>query len=384
MIVVVVGPPAAGKSSLVQDRKNDGDVVVDFDLIAQALGADVAHYSSGGPREVAFAARSASIARVLEGIDSDAWIIKTWITPEQIASYADADARFVVLDPGKDEVLARAEADGRGDGTVELIEKWYADVPRIPAEFVLENVKGARMGRRIKASGLELATKSADGVELAEGEFIVYPSTFTREPDCYGDVVARGAFDETIAAWKASGNVLPGLYGHRMDDPDYFVAEAVDMGTDEHGWWVRGRFDLDNPKARQVHRLVKSRRLTQLSFAFDVLDEGRVTLDDGTVANELRRLKVYEFSFVPVGANQDTSVLDVKDAPPETDRESSPVVGDQPPVDGGFFNAKNSSHERGSAKDEEPEAVKSEESSGGEFEGFEARMIRFFELSERN
>ena len=33
---------------------------------------------------------------------------------------------------------------------------------------------------------------------LAEGEFIVYPSTFTREPDAYGDVVAKGAFAETI------------------------------------------------------------------------------------------------------------------------------------------------------------------------------------------
>ena len=37
-------------------------------------------------------------------------------------------------------------------------------------------------------------------------------------------------------------------------------------------------------------------------------------LDDGTKANELRELKVYEASFVPVGANQDTGIVDVKDA----------------------------------------------------------------------
>ena len=37
-----------------------------------------------------------------------------------------------------------------------------------------------------------------------------------------------------------------------------------------------------------------------------------VKLDDGTTANELRRLKLYEVSLVPVGANQDTSVLAVK------------------------------------------------------------------------
>lgn len=147
---------------------------------------------------------------------------------------------------------------------------------------------------------------------LAEGQFIVYPSTFIKEPDSYGDVVAKGAFLDTIAEWKDSGNTLPGLYGHRMDDPDYFVAGALDMGEDDHGWWVKGEFDLDSPKGPQVYRLVKGRRLNQLSFAFDTLDEKSVTLEDGRKANELQRLKVYEFSFVPIGANQDTSVVAVK------------------------------------------------------------------------
>lgn len=149
-----------------------------------------------------------------------------------------------------------------------------------------------------------------DGLE--EGQFIVYPSTFTKEPDSYGDIVAPGAFLEDIAAWKDSGNVLPGLYGHRMDDPDYFVAGAIDSGEDEHGWWVKGEFDLESPKGPQVYRLVKGRRLTQLSFAFDTLDQAPVTLEDGRKANELRKLKTYEFSFVPIGANQDTSVVAVK------------------------------------------------------------------------
>lgn len=154
--------------------------------------------------------------------------------------------------------------------------------------------------------------------DLAEGEFFVYPSTFIRQPDSYGDVVAKGAFLETIERWKAAGiekgHKLPGLFGHRMDDPDYFVAEAIDMGEDDHGWWVRGKFDLENPKAVQVYRLVKGGRLTQLSFAYTVLDERAVALETGAAANELRKLDVIEFSFVPIGANQDTSVEAVKAA----------------------------------------------------------------------
>lgn len=162
----------------------------------------------------------------------------------------------------------------------------------------------------IKTVPLRVKAGPEDG--LSEGEFLVYPSTFTKTPDSYGDVVAPGAFLDDIEAWKASGDVLPGLYGHRLDDPDYFVAGASDMGEDEHGWWVRGQFDMDSPKGPQVYRLVKGKRLRQLSFAYDVLDEGRIELEDGTKANELRKLKVYEFSFVPIGANQDTSVVAVK------------------------------------------------------------------------
>ena len=147
---------------------------------------------------------------------------------------------------------------------------------------------------------------------LKEGEFLVYPSTFTKQPDSYGDIVAPGAFLKTIATWKNSGLTLPGLFGHRMDDPDFWVAGAIDMGEDEHGWWVKGEFDLESPKGKHVYRLVKGRRLNQLSFAYDVIDGAGVELDNGVRAYELRELKVYEFSFVPVGANQDTSVVAVK------------------------------------------------------------------------
>lgn len=161
---------------------------------------------------------------------------------------------------------------------------------------------------------VKVSFKAGPDDGLAEGEFVVYPSTFIREPDAYGDVVAKGAFVDDIARWAESGNVLPGLYGHRMDDPDYFIAAALEMSEDDHGWRVRGAFDLDSPKGPQVYRLVKGKRLNQLSFAYDVLDEGKVELEDGRTANELRKLRVYEFSFVPLGANADTSVVAVKSA----------------------------------------------------------------------
>lgn len=164
----------------------------------------------------------------------------------------------------------------------------------------------------MKTKDVSVSIKAGPDDGLADGEFVVYPSTFTKEPDSYGDIVKAGAFLDTIAEWQASGNTMPGLYGHRMDDPDFFVASAVEMSEDEHGWRIKGAFDMDSPKGPQVYRLVKGRRLNQLSFAYDTIDEGQVELADGTKANELRKLKVFEFSFVPIGANPDTSVVAVK------------------------------------------------------------------------
>lgn len=145
---------------------------------------------------------------------------------------------------------------------------------------------------------------------LKDGEFIVYPSTFTREPDSYGDVVAKGAFADALVQWKESGDVMPGMYLH---DPNQIVAEAIDMGEDDHGWWVKGRFD-DDPHSHRVYKWLKGRRLSSLSFGYQTLEEGKVDLGNGKSANELRKVHPLEFSFLPKGfaANPDTSVVAVK------------------------------------------------------------------------
>lgn len=213
---------------------------------------------------------------------------------------------------------------------------------------------------------------------LGDGEFIVYPSTFIRQPDSYGDVVKAGAFAKGIQRRKEEGIVLPGLFGHRLDDPDFYVAQALDEGEDDHGWWVKGVFDLEDAKAAKVYRLVKGRRLRELSFAYDVIDEGSVTLDGGVKANELRELDVFEFSFVPIGANRDTSVVAVKAAADHliTDIKAGRVLSAKNENElrtaheaiGRVLAALSSESEDDSkasgdvpAKDEEPPAAKSEE-----------------------
>lgn len=147
---------------------------------------------------------------------------------------------------------------------------------------------------------------------LEDGEFEAYASTFSKKPDAYGDVVRPGAFAKTLGEWQDSGQALPILYGHDFRDPFNNLGHVVEAREDPHGLWVRGRLDLENPTAQQVYRLLKGRRLSQLSFAFETIDAAPVTLDDGIQAYELREVKIFEISLVPIGANQETEILAVK------------------------------------------------------------------------
>lgn len=148
---------------------------------------------------------------------------------------------------------------------------------------------------------------------LREGEFTAYASTWTRTPDSYGDVVAKGAFTKTLADWKASGDNIPILYGHNDSDPDYNIGYVKSAVEDDHGLRIVGKLDIDdNEKAAQVYRLLKGRRIRQMSFAYSPEEQTPVKAKDGVMANELRRVSLYEVSIVPMGANQDTSIENVK------------------------------------------------------------------------
>lgn len=171
---------------------------------------------------------------------------------------------------------------------------------------------------QVKAAGGE-KTANPFGGDLLDGDFIAYASTFNDEPDSYGDVVFPGAFTKSLENWRANGafdvdgegSRLPLLFGHRMDDPAFNIGHIVDAKEDEHGLLVWGRIDLDSEKGQAAHRLVKSRRLNQLSFAYDIIEADPHDKDAGL---DLKELDLFEVSLVQLGANRNTSVLAVKAA----------------------------------------------------------------------
>lgn len=145
-----------------------------------------------------------------------------------------------------------------------------------------------------------------EGTGTIEG----YASTWVRKPDSYGDVVRKGAFTDTLADDWNGGKGIPFLWSHKLDDLKAFIGTA-EADEDDTGLHFIATFD-DTDEAQKVRQLYKDGRLKKFSFAFDVLENGLTTLEDGTKANELRKLKLYEISAVTVPANDTAEVVDVK------------------------------------------------------------------------
>ena len=148
--------------------------------------------------------------------------------------------------------------------------------------------------------------KSADDAGTISGYF----STYDRIPDSYGDVIAKGAFTETIEKRKASGHPFPLCWNHDLDQIIGSVNPDDIQDTDKGPLMTASFFNT--PLAQEKREIVKSGVVYQFSFAYDILEAGPVELENGIKANELKKLDLFEVSIVPIPANQNAVMTEVK------------------------------------------------------------------------
>lgn len=142
------------------------------------------------------------------------------------------------------------------------------------------------------------------------GKISGYFSTYDEEPDSYGDIVAPGAFTDTIKAREATGHPFPLCFNHNIDA----VIGTVDSIEDtEKGPLITASF-FNTEKAQEVREMVKSGAVYQFSFAYDVKGWEEPTEEQKAkgIANVLTKVDLYEVSVVVVPANQNAVVTDIK------------------------------------------------------------------------
>ena len=133
------------------------------------------------------------------------------------------------------------------------------------------------------------------------GIFTGYGSVFG-VVDSYNEVVAPGAFLESLAEAKAKGRSFPVLWQHNTGEPiGSWDTEA--LKEDEHGLIGAGELWLDDaPYARIAYRGMKARAITGLSIGYYVRESSR---DEKTGIRTLTKLDLVEISIVTVPANDE-------------------------------------------------------------------------------
>jgi hypothetical protein len=115
-----------------------------------------------------------------------------------------------------------------------------------------------------KSFGLDVKAVSDAGV--IEG----YASVFGGAPDAYGDIIAPGAFSDTLAAHKRNGTMPLMLWGHDASQPP--IGNWEDMAQDGKGLWVQGTVDLEDTMGQRVHRALKRKAMKGLSIGYETIE----------------------------------------------------------------------------------------------------------------
>lgn len=224
-------------------------------------------------------------------------------------------------------------------------------------------------------------------IDLDEGQFEGYAAVFGNK-DSYGDVIAPGAFADTLDEdYGENGKGVPVYWCHDFKDPFKNIGSTIWAKEDQRGLRVRVQLDLETQNAKQTLKLLKEGRVNQMSFGYTVLEGAFVESEEHGFYYELRKLKLHEVSVVPIGANQETEILaaksdDVdelgqltellKSAVESMDRTrgalllaagAAKAAGIELPADvaGETESDSDSGQEPEQAKSEEPETVKDEE-----------------------
>lgn len=136
---------------------------------------------------------------------------------------------------------------------------------------------------------------AGDGWEVAG-----YASTFGGDPDSYGDVVAKGAFIDSLA--KRPNVRL--LWQHDMDEP---IGKVISLDEDDKGLF--GRWSLvPTDTGTKAHKLLGAGLVDSLSIGFFPTESDY--REDGT--RVLKAVELVEVSIVTIPANTNALITSFK------------------------------------------------------------------------
>lgn len=145
-IIIVAGPPAGGKTTWIREHAGLADVTIDLDALARALMPNPLGQTHVYPphiKTLAVAARQAAIGKAQRlYTPCQVWLIKALPTPKELAEWRGNRWPIIVIDPGRDVVEARCQAERPPDWQ-QVVARWY-DQHRAPTMQAASLINPAR------------------------------------------------------------------------------------------------------------------------------------------------------------------------------------------------------------------------------------------------
>jgi uncharacterized protein len=162
----------------------------------------------------------------------------------------------------------------------------------------------APSGREVRSYALQIKATGDDGT--IEG----YGSVFGVR-DNYDDVIAPGAFLESLKSHKAEGTMPAMLWQHDASEP---IGVWTEMVEDSKGLRIKGQLALDTTRGKEAHALLKLGALNGLSIGFM---SKQWAYDRDSEVRTLTEIELWEVSLVTFPANEKARVTNVKASPDE-------------------------------------------------------------------
>lgn len=137
------------------------------------------------------------------------------------------------------------------------------------------------------------------------GTFTGYGAVFN-VTDRGGDIVAPGAFTETLAAAKTAGRLPALLWQHRQAEP---IGVYTSMDEDAIGLRVEGKLALKTARGAEAYELMKMGAISGLSIGYRVRDD---SWDRVTGVRTIKKADLYELSLVTIPMNDAARVASMK------------------------------------------------------------------------
>jgi uncharacterized protein len=157
----------------------------------------------------------------------------------------------------------------------------------------------AMMQTKTRDFGFELKSLNEDGT------FEGYGSVFGVK-DSYDEIVAPGAFAESLATHKAAGTMPALLWQHRSGEP---IGIYLEMVEDNIGLKVSGKLALKTVRGAEAYELLKMGAISGLSIGFVTRED---SYDRVSGIRTLKRVDLWETSLVTFPANDAARVQGVK------------------------------------------------------------------------